>query len=71
MTDNVTNPCNLSDLTNTSKTPTKPMEEVAVAEISLKCQEMLTSPKVMGHRYTAGSTHSVSEVRQINMAGNI
>ena len=59
------------DLTNLHESPSSSKEKVAVAEISTKCQEFSTSPKVMGLMYTAGSAHSVSEVRQINMAGNI
>ena len=59
------------EFTNTSVTSTFSREEVAVAEISPKCHEMSTFVKVMGHSTMAVSTHSVSEMRQINMAGNI
>ena len=59
------------DLAKPTKTLTKPEEEVAAAEIAHKCDEMSTSPKVMVFTDTAGSTHSVSEMRQINMADNI
>ncbi len=59
------------DLVNSLKTSTKPKEEVAVAEISLNCSKMSTFKKEMGECTTAVSTHSVSELRQINMADNI
>ena len=59
------------DLTNLSERLTLTKEEVAVAEMSPKCDVMSNSPKVMEHPYTAVSAHSVSEMRQINMAGNI
>jgi hypothetical protein len=63
--------CKEVNLANPSKTPTKPKKEVAVTEISQKCTEMSTSKKIMGTNTVATSTHSVSGVRQINMADNI
>ncbi len=63
-----------SDFDNRTKLTgslTSSIEKVAVTEISSKCDKMSNFPKVMGHNITAGSTHSVSDVRQINMAGNI
>ena len=70
-TKNVTNSCNLDDLTNLAGNLTFPEEKVAVAEMSPRCDKMSNLQKVMGGHITAGNTHSVSEVRQINMAGNI
>ena len=63
--------CSDVDLTKTTKNLTKPVEEVAGPEISPKCNEMSTFEKEMGVELMAVSTHSVSEMRQINMAGNI
>ena len=71
MAKNVTSACDEVDFTNLPKTPTKPEKEVAATEISQRCTEMAISQKVMGGIYTAVSSHSVSKVRQINMAGNI
>jgi hypothetical protein len=53
------------------KTSTKPEKEVAVAEIEPKYDEMPKFVKIMGANTAAASTHSVSEMRQINMAGDI
>jgi hypothetical protein len=44
---------------------------VTVIEIDPRCEKILTLSKVMGGKDVAVSTHSVSEVREINMAGNI
>ena len=68
---NVKNACNIYDLTNLSKNLTSSVEEVAGPEIIPKCREIATFEKVMGTNNTAVSTHSVSEMRQINMADNI
>ena len=59
------------DPKNLSKSLTKPEEEVAGPEISSKFSEMSTLKKEMGVSKLAVSTHSVSEMRQINMADNI
>ena len=71
MPKDVTNTCNLTALTNPTGSLTSSKEKVAVTKISPECDKMSNLVKVMGHNTTAGSTHSVSEVRQINMAGNI
>jgi hypothetical protein len=68
---NVTSKCDKDEFAKPPKTLTETEEEVAGPEISLRCNEMLTSSKVMGRHLTTVSTHSVSEMRQINMAGNI
>ena len=68
---NVTNASKTDDLTNLNGSLTSLIEKVAVTEMSQKCDKMLTLPKVMAFTDTAVSTHSVSEMRQINMAGNI
>ena len=68
---NVTNVWNTDNSTNLTEDLTTSLEKVAVTEMSQKCDKMLTLPKVMAFTDTAVSTHSVSEMRQINMAGNI
>ena len=68
---NVKNASKESDLANSLETSTKPKEEVAVTEISPNSTKMSTFLKVMEASTTAVSTHSVSEMRQINMADNI
>ena len=59
------------NLTKLAGSLTSSIEKVAVAEIESRCVKMSTFVKVMGHYTTAVSTHSVSGVRQINMADNI
>ncbi len=71
MAEDVTTACKDDDLTKPTGSLIFSKEKVAVTEISLKSHEMCMSPKVMGLINTAGGTHSVSEMRQINMAGNI
>ena len=71
MAKNVKSAYSFDDLAKPHKTPTKPEEEVAGPEISTRCVEMSTLTKVMGDVNSAVSTHSVSEMRQINMADNI
>ncbi len=71
MSKNVTTESNLGDFTKPVGSSTSSKEKVAVAVISPKCTKMCKSPKVMATTNTAVSTHSVSDVRQINMAGNI
>jgi hypothetical protein len=63
--------CSEVNLGKPTKNLTKPVEEVAGPEISPKYNEMSTLLKVMATNNTAVSTHSVSEMRQINMADNI
>ncbi len=71
MAKNVKSASNNNDLTNLTESLTSSKEKVAVAEISPKCDVMSNFSKVMGHTDAAVSAHSVSEMRQINMAGNI
>jgi hypothetical protein len=71
MAKDVKSASNMVDLTNLTESLTFSIEEVAVAEMSSKCSEMSTFAKVMAVNNSAVSTHYVSGVRQINMAGNI
>jgi len=71
MSKNDKNTCDYGFLTKTTKDLTKLVEEVAEPEIEAKCHQIHNLSKVMGGHITAVSTHSVSEMRQINMAGNI
>ncbi len=71
MPKDVTNAFNFDNLDNLAGSSTSSMEKVAVSKIAARCHEMSTLIKVMGGHNTAFSTHSVSEMRQINMAGNI
>ena len=68
---NVTSACKVDDPAKATRNPTYSLEEVAGPEISARYVEMFTLQKVMGTNTAAVSTHSVSEMRQINMAGNI
>ncbi len=71
MTKDVKSACKVHNLTKPTESGTPFIVKVAVAEISTRCHEMSNLQKVMAFNYTAVSTHSVSDVRQINMAGNI
>ena len=71
MAKDVKTACKDDDLTKPTGSLTFSKEELDVTEITQKCGKMSVSPKVMGQVNTASGTHSVSEMRQINMAGNI
>ena len=71
MAKNVKSASDFCNLTKLTESLTSVIEKVVVSEIAGKCVEMSNEIKVMEHPYTAVSTHSVSERRQINMAGNI